>query len=115
MTVVVVGIMREVPARRRVSAQSHADPGWWVEEWFDGRPLREALRCRDVGVVFRFLKTRGWSRAAIAAATGLSETRVREVIHGRQRVTSYEVLERIAEGLAIGRGLMGLAYSDRPA
>jgi transcriptional regulator with XRE-family HTH domain len=63
-----------------------------------------------VGTIFRFLRARGWSRAAIAAATGLSETRVRAVSQGKQQITSYEVLERIAEGLRIERGLMGLGY-----
>jgi len=60
--------------------------------------------------VFRFLRSRGFSRAAIAAATGLSETRVRSVAQGRQQITSYEVLERIAAGLGIPRGSLGLAY-----
>lgn len=62
--------------------------------------------------MFQFLKTRGFSRAAIAAAVGLSENRVREVIKCRQHVTSYEVLERIVTGLGIDRGLMGLAYTE---
>lgn len=100
-------------AERRTRAQ--LDPGWWTACSFEDRPLREVLRGRDVGAVFRFLKTRGWSRSGIAAATGMSESRVRQVALGRQRVTSYEVLERVAEGLRIERGLMGLAYSDEPA
>jgi transcriptional regulator with XRE-family HTH domain len=79
---------------------------------FEDRPLRELLAVRDLGAVFRFLKTRGWSRAAIAAATGLTETRVRAVSQGKQQITSYEVLERIAIGLNIERGLLGLAYTD---
>jgi hypothetical protein len=91
------------------------DPTWWTAGSIEGRALREALRCRDVTAVFRYLKAQGWSRAAMAAATGISETRVRKVIRGRQKITSYDVLERIAEGLDIERGLMGLAYSgDRP-
>jgi hypothetical protein len=69
------------------------------------------LADRDVSGVFRFLKTRGFSRAAIAGLTGLSETRVREIIQGRQRVRDYEVFERIAAGLSIDRGLLGLAYT----
>ncbi|MEJ3751038.1 hypothetical protein WEI85_48485 [Actinomycetes bacterium KLBMP 9797] len=63
-----------------------------------------------MGALFRFLKTRGWSRAALAAATGLTETRVRAVAQGKQQITSYDVLERIASGLKIERGLLGLAY-----
>jgi hypothetical protein len=88
------------------------NPDWWWSETFHGRPMRDILRAHDITAVFQFLKTRGFSRAAIAAAAGLSETRVREIIRGRQRVTSYEVLERIATGLHIERGLMGLAYTD---
>lgn len=87
------------------------DPRWWLTSNWDGCPLREALARRDMGVVFRFLRSQGWSRTAVAAATGLSESRVREVAQGKQRITSYEVLERVAEGLTIDRGLMGLAYA----
>jgi hypothetical protein len=85
------------------------DPSIWMSTLFDGRPLVEALRRRDMTTVFRYLRTRGWSHAAIAAATGLSENRVRAVSRG-SRIVTYEVLERIAEGLHIERGLMGLAY-----
>jgi formylglycine-generating enzyme required for sulfatase activity len=65
--------------------------------------------------VFGFLGSRGWSRAAIAAATGLSESRVRGIRQGRQQITSHEVLERIADGLRIHRGLVGLAYVEDTA
>lgn len=88
---------------------------WWAGGSFEGRPIRNVLAAHDVGAIFRFLKTRGWSRAAIAAATGLTETRVRAVSQGKQYITSYEVLERIAEGLHIERGLMGLAHRSSPA
>jgi hypothetical protein len=48
----------------------------------------------------------------MSMTTGLSENRIRAILSGTQRVTSYEVLERIATGLEIPRGLMGLAYAD---
>lgn len=86
------------------------DPAWWRSAAYDTRPLFAYLRERDFGAIFRFLRSRGWSRSTIAAATGLSETRVREISLDRQRVTSYEVLERIAVGLHIDRGLLGIAY-----
>ena len=76
--------------------------------------MREILRERDFSAVFGFLVRHGWSRTSITAATGLSETRVRAVLQGKQRITSYEVLERIADGLLIERGLPGLAYGDQP-
>ncbi|WP_139131440.1 helix-turn-helix domain-containing protein [Micromonospora halophytica] len=88
----------------------HPDPDWWINGCFEGRPLSDLLRRRDISSVFRFLKSRGWSQSAIAAATGTTENQVRAIIQSRQRVTSYEVLERIAEGLRIPRGMMGLAY-----
>ncbi|GAA1801545.1 hypothetical protein GCM10009682_24360 [Luedemannella flava] len=90
------------------------DPSWWAHETWDGQPLRNALRARDLAPVFGFLAARGWSRASIAAATGLSENRVRGIAQRRQRITSYEVLERVAEGLRVERGLMGLAYTLQP-
>jgi formylglycine-generating enzyme required for sulfatase activity len=96
-----------------VATRATVDPQWWVAAAYDGRPMPEILRARDIGALFRFLGSRGWSRSAIAAATGLSETRVREVRQGKQQITSYEVLERIADGFNIERGLMGLAYSDQ--
>jgi hypothetical protein len=87
------------------------DPQWWTSASFEGGPIREALARRDMAVVFRFLRTRGFSVTAITVATGLSANRVRAVMRGRQNVTSYDVLQRIAEGLSIDLGLMGLAYT----
>lgn len=87
-------------------------PDWWRTGSHDGRPMREILAAHDVTRLFRFLKSRGFSRSAIAGATGLSETRVRAIMLGSQQVASYEVLERIADGFRIDRGLMGLAYTD---
>ncbi len=90
------------------------NPAWWQSGMFEGRSMRQILRQRDMACLFRFLKNHGWSRAAIAAATGLSETRVRQICQGRQQVTSYEVFERVALGLRIDRGLLGLGYDDGP-
>lgn len=99
--------------------QPRVDPDWWTTGSLDGRPMLDVLRERDIATVFQFLGSRGWSRAAIAAATGLTETRVRGIVQGKQRIASYEVLERIADGLQVDRGLLGLAYTnensiDRP-
>lgn len=93
------------PVRPRV------DPSWWATGTVDGRPMPDVLRTRDVGAVFRFLAARGWSRYAIGAACGLSENRVRAVISGQQQITSYDVLVRVADGLGIEHGLMGVAYA----
>lgn len=90
------------------------DPQLWQSSTFEGRNLGDYLAVRDVGTILRFLSSRGWSRSTLAAATGLSETRVRAVAKGKQIVSSYDVLIRIADGLAIPRGLMGLASTEDP-
>lgn len=72
--------------------------------------MSDVLCSHDIGALFGFLATRGWSRTAIGTATGLDPNRVREIARRKRRVTSYEVLARIADGLGIERGLMGLAF-----
>jgi transcriptional regulator with XRE-family HTH domain len=89
-----------------------ADPVWWREGVHDGRPLREYLAARDITALFQFLRAHGWSKGAIAIATGISETRVRSIYQGRQVVASYDVLVRIAEGLGIPRGFLGLSSAE---
>jgi len=56
----------------------------------------------------------GISQHRIARATRQSQSEVSEIIAGR-RVTAYDVLERIAEGLRIPREYMGLGYGPRGA
>lgn len=85
------------------------DPSWWDTASFEDRPLSALLGERDIAAVLRFMRTRGFSRARLAGLTGLSETRVRQIAQGRQRVTTYEVLERIATGLQIPHHYLGLA------
>src|SRR4051812_19878796 len=99
----------------RGGATMNIDPQWWDTAVFEGQPLVEHLAARDVSALLRFLRTRGFSRARLAAMTGLSETRVRQISQGRQRVTSYEVLERIADGLSIPRPRLGLAAGTEAA
>src|SRR5262249_27229648 len=45
----------------------------------------------------------------IASLTGQSQSEISEIIGGRQ-VMAYDLLTRIADGLGIPRGYMGLAY-----
>lgn len=90
------------------------DRRWWTCGRYQGRPLREVLAQHDIGALFAFLANRGWSRIAIGYATGLDPSRVREIHRGKRQVTSYEVLVRIADGLQIDRGLMGLAFTEPP-
>ncbi|WP_144121042.1 hypothetical protein [Catellatospora sichuanensis] len=88
------------------------DPRWWSEASWNGVPLADVLRQRDVTSLFLFLRSRGITRASIAAQTGLAENRVRAISQGQQQVTAYDVLERIAEGLTIPRAMMGLGTAD---
>ncbi|WP_144121046.1 hypothetical protein [Catellatospora sichuanensis] len=92
----------------------HPDPTWWTRETFEGVPLDHFLQKHDLGAIFRFLRSRGFSRHVIAAMAGLSETRIRAISHGTQRVTAYEVLTRVADGLHVPRELMGLSHHRQP-
>ncbi|HEY7224648.1 MAG TPA: helix-turn-helix domain-containing protein [Micromonosporaceae bacterium] len=80
-----------------------------------GRPdMRHALAVRDVATVFRILNHRGISQRQIAAHTGQSQSEISEILAGR-RVLSYDLLARIADGLEIPRGHMGLSYDESTA
>jgi tetratricopeptide (TPR) repeat protein len=87
------------------SRKTQVDPAWWL------RPeLQDALACRDIATIYQFLRGRGFSQCRIATLSGQNQSEVSAILaHGRQ-VTAYDVLARIADGLDIPRGLMGLAY-----
>jgi transcriptional regulator with XRE-family HTH domain len=72
---------------------------------------RAALAARDIGAVFRLLTAHEVSQRTIAHLTGMAQSEVSEVLHGR-RVRAYDVLVRIAEGLGIPRGWMGLVLQS---
>ncbi|MFJ9389816.1 transcriptional regulator [Nocardioides sp. NPDC101246] len=85
-----------------------------MPSWAWERPeVRDALVSRDMGGVFRAMQQyAGLSQARIAAATGLSQSRVNEVINGRREITKLDVFERVADGLGIpaeSRRILGLA------
>ncbi|MGH4023845.1 MAG: helix-turn-helix domain-containing protein, partial [Pseudonocardiaceae bacterium] len=69
------------------------------------------LAAHDIGGLYRLLKDAGLTQRDIARLTGQSQSEVSEILGGR-RVLSYAVLERIATGLGLPRGHMGLAYAD---
>lgn len=75
--------------------------------------IRAALRQRDVCNLLRLAQQHtGVSQARLATAAGLGQGRVNEIINGRRRVTRLDVLERLADGLAMpddARVLFGLA------
>jgi transcriptional regulator with XRE-family HTH domain len=62
-------------------------------------------------MVFKILQRYGISQRRIAASTGQSQSEISEILKGR-RVVSYDVLVRIALGLGVPRGHLGLAYDD---
>lgn len=69
-----------------------------------------ALAARDFGVVFGLLNRRGGiSLRALGAAVGMTGSRVQEIITGTRRVTSIDVVERIADALEIPGHQVGLA------
>ncbi|GII63753.1 XRE family transcriptional regulator [Sphaerisporangium krabiense] len=73
--------------------------------------MRQALSSRDIATVYLLLQRIGVSQRRIAALTGQSQSEISEIMNGRQ-VMAYDVLARIADGLGIPRGYMGLAYDD---
>ncbi|MGH4009523.1 MAG: helix-turn-helix domain-containing protein [Pseudonocardiaceae bacterium] len=80
------------------------DPALWEQP-----DVRAALAARDIGEVYRTLTSLGINQRRIAALVGQSQSEVSEIVKGRM-VKDYHVLERIAEGLGIPRGLMGLSW-----
>jgi transcriptional regulator with XRE-family HTH domain len=81
---------------------------------WERREMRLALAARDVTVVYRLLQRTGVSQRRIAALTGQSQSEVSEILKGRQ-VMAYEVLARIADGIGVPRGYVGLAYDEATA
>lgn len=86
-------------------------PGWAWER----AEVRQALRARDVGAVFRYAQQyAGVSQSRIAVAAGMTQARVNEIINGRREVSRLDVYERVADGLRMpddARHLLGLAAS----
>ncbi|MFF9977583.1 helix-turn-helix domain-containing protein [Streptomyces erythrochromogenes] len=85
-----------------------------VPDWaWERAEVRQALRARDVGAVFRYVQQySGASQARIAAAVGMTQARVNEIINRRREVSRLDVFERIADGLNMpddARHLLGLA------
>jgi transcriptional regulator with XRE-family HTH domain len=78
--------------------------------WED-QEMRKALAGREVSTIYKLLRRRGVSQRQIAAMTGQSQSEVSEILKGRQ-VMAYDVLVRIADGLGVPRGYMGLAYDE---
>ncbi|MFC8344425.1 helix-turn-helix domain-containing protein [Streptomyces sp. NPDC057280] len=87
-----------------------------LPDWaWERAEVRQALRARDMGAVFRYTQQyAGASQSRIATAVGMTQARVNEIINGRREVSRLDVYERIADGLRIpddARHLLGLAAS----
>ncbi|MFE5588030.1 helix-turn-helix domain-containing protein [Kitasatospora sp. NPDC056531] len=74
--------------------------------------FESACAGRQIGAVFQAVKRAGVGAAQIARRTGLSTSRVTEIMTGGRTVSSMDVIERIADGLRIPGRMLGLA--DRP-
>lgn len=85
------------------------DPALWNEP-----EMRAALARRDIPTVYRLVNQSGVSQRTIAKLTGQQQSEVSEILKGRM-VIFYDVLVRIADGLGIPRGRMGLAYDQTTA
>lgn len=87
-----------------------------LPDWaWERAEVRQALRARDMGAVFRQVQQyAGASQSRIAVATGMTQARVNEIINRRREVSRLDVYERIADGLHMpddARHLLGLAAS----
>lgn len=85
-----------------------------LPDWaWERAEVRQSLRARDIGAVFRHARQfAGASQARIATATGMTQARVSEIMSGRREVSRLDVYERIADGLHMpddARHLLGLA------
>ncbi|GAA1967112.1 helix-turn-helix transcriptional regulator [Amycolatopsis minnesotensis] len=81
---------------------------------WEQKEMRAVLAAREISGVYRLLRREGVSQRQIAAMTGQSQSEVSEILKGRQ-VMAYDVLARIADGLGVPRGYMGLAYDEATA
>jgi transcriptional regulator with XRE-family HTH domain len=72
--------------------------------------MRHALARRDLRAVYELLAQVGVSQRRIARLTGQSPSEVYAILARGRQVQAHEVLVRIAEGLGVPRGYMGLAY-----
>ncbi|MEU0135648.1 helix-turn-helix domain-containing protein [Streptomyces sp. NPDC006296] len=95
-------------------------PGLLAPDVLDRADVQAALIEHDFAAVFTLIKKwGGLSQNRIASACQLTPGKVSTIISGSQRVASFDVVCRIADGLRIPGGLLGLAprpwESNRPA
>ena len=69
--------------------------------------MRRALALHDVSEIFRLVQRFGVSQRRIAAKTGQSQSEISEILAGKRQVHAYYVLDRIATGFGVPRGIHG--------
>ena len=78
--------------------------------------VRLILATRDIRALYDILQRYGVSQRLIAVMTDQAQSEISDILaHNGRRVTSYDLLVRIAEGLYVPRGWMGLAYDGETA
>ncbi|WP_435841227.1 helix-turn-helix domain-containing protein [Streptomyces griseus] len=93
-----------------VRAHGCRRPGLLAPDVLDRADVRAGLAEHDFAAAFTlFKKWGGLSQNRIASACRLTPGKVSTIISGSQRVTSFDVVCRIADGLRIPGGLLGLA------
>lgn len=85
-----------------------------ASEVWEQPDMRAALAAHDLAAVYLMLSHQGISQRRIAALTSQGQSDISETLKGR-RVMAYEVLARIADGLGVPRGYMGLAFDSSTA
>lgn len=85
---------------------SKPDPALWRQS-----DVRDLLHRRDIPGLYAALKQAGIPQRRIAALTGQAQSEVSEILKGR-KVLAYDVLARIADGLGIPRGYLGMGFSS---
>ncbi|PUB32584.1 tetratricopeptide repeat protein [Promicromonospora sp. AC04] len=78
---------------------------------WERQEMRAALARRDLKLVYELLQRSGVSQRSISRRTGQSPSEIYKIMNGRQ-VQAHDVLTRVADGLGIPRGYMGLAYDE---
>src|SRR5690349_21239259 len=77
--------------------------------------VRHALERRDIATLFRLLRRyAGASQHRIGLATDLQQGTVCKIMNGERTITSIDVLDRIADGLAMpDHARMGLGLAPK--
>ncbi|MEU0838178.1 hypothetical protein ABZ370_01725 [Streptomyces sp. NPDC005962] len=72
---------------------------------------QDACRKRDFTRIFQLVKLKaGIYPSRIAARCGMTPSRVGEIMAGRRALAHIDVIERVADGLRIPGGMLGLAH-----